>query len=116
MSTVGRIACSFALTKVLTRSRGTPAAALARYCRRKVLVAIQLVATMVTRRPRGRQSNRQKAKGFWPSAFRVEQPLSGSVREVRPRPRRCPDVLVDAAGKRCVQCAGTPHWRAEIHV
>src|SRR6476660_3287783 len=42
MSTVGRIGCSLALTNVLTRSRGTPAAAFARYCRRKVLVAIQV--------------------------------------------------------------------------
>src|SRR3954469_1358235 len=43
MSTVGRIGCIRALTKVLTRSRGTPAAAFAMYCSRKVLVDTELV-------------------------------------------------------------------------
>ena len=42
MSTVGRMACTFALMKVLTRSRGTPAAAFARYCSRKVLADTEL--------------------------------------------------------------------------
>jgi hypothetical protein len=41
MSTVGLMARIFALIKVLTRSRGTPAAARARYCRRKVDVDIR---------------------------------------------------------------------------
>src|SRR6266545_3830518 len=42
MSTVGRIGWMRALTKVLTRSRGTPAAAFAMYCSRKVLVDTEL--------------------------------------------------------------------------
>src|SRR5262249_7795059 len=39
-----------------------------------------------------------------------------SVREARSRPRRRPDVLVDAAGKRGVQCARAANWRAEVQV
>src|SRR5215203_4058644 len=42
MSTVGRIGWIRSLTKVLTRSRGTPAAAFAMYCSRKVLVDTEL--------------------------------------------------------------------------
>ena len=41
MRTVGRIGWSLELTKVLTRSRGTPVAALARYWSRKVFVAMR---------------------------------------------------------------------------
>lgn len=42
MSTVGRMGWTFALMKVLTRSRGTPAAAFAMYCSRNVLVDTEL--------------------------------------------------------------------------
>src|SRR6266540_7469527 len=52
MSTVGRMACTFALMKVLTRSRGTPAAAFPMYFSRKVLVDTELL-----------HCTRQKAEG-----------------------------------------------------
>ena len=55
MRTVGRIGWSFALTKVLTRSRGTPLAALARYCSRKVLVAMGNQLSVTRGRPEGKE-------------------------------------------------------------
>src|SRR4029079_214243 len=58
MSTVGRMGWTFALMKVLTRSRGTPAAAFAMYCSRNVLVDTDQSIV---------QAKRQKTKRFLPS-------------------------------------------------
>src|SRR4029450_11894753 len=95
MRTVGRMAWNFALTNVLTRSRGTPAAAFARYCRRKVLVAISGVSSMV-------HDQKAEGKGFAPlPSFGVERGFMRRLRlfagERRPRPARDPQVLVGSA-------------------
>src|SRR4030095_6593794 len=99
MSTVGRIGWSRALTKVLTRSRGTPAAAFAMYCSRKVLVDTEL--QHCTRRARRRTKDTKERPA--PSCLRLLRAFASFVpsppswpsllREVGPRVARDPDVL-----------------------
>src|SRR3982751_2610621 len=91
MSTVGRMAWKRALTKVLTRSRGTPAAALAMYWSRKVLVDTELV-------------------NYTPCPPKAEL-----LRECGTRVRSDVDVLVGAARQRGVDQPGAASRGAEIH-
>src|SRR6476660_5884718 len=73
MSTVGRIGCSLALTNVLTRSRGTPAAAFARYCRRKVLVAIQVAPPVYRERRLNSRMHNGNRKMLNESGYRPKE-------------------------------------------
>src|SRR4029453_4016663 len=98
MSTVGRIGWSRALTKVLTRSRGTPAAAFAMYCSRKVLVDTEL--QHCTRRARRRALRPPSRRSL--------------LREIGPRVARDPDVLVDGARDAGVDRAGPTDWRSQV--
>src|SRR5215471_2697693 len=112
MSTVGRIGWMRALTKVLTRSRGTPAAAFAMYCSRNVLVDTRL-------------GDYSKPRGQGPS-FNAELPTSNShrlgvgswawslLRERGPGVRRDPDVLVDRARDARVDRAGAAEGRSQM--
>src|SRR5436190_10576860 len=100
MRTVGRIGWMRALTKVLTRSRGTPAAAFAMYCSRNVLVDTELL-------------------DYTPCP-----PECGLLRERRPRVDRQPHVLHDDARHRRVVGAGATdrgtdvgdHWLRAVLV
>src|SRR5436190_15096391 len=90
MSTVGRMAWTFALMKVLTRSRGTPAAAFARYCSRKVLVDTELFD------------------------YNPCPPIASLLREGRSGERRDPDVLVDCARDAGVDRASAANRRPQV--
>src|SRR5689334_9291182 len=101
MSTVGRIGWMRALTKVLTRSRGTPAAAFAMYCSRNVLVdtGLPVLYTKGT-----------KDRSFVPFASFV----SFLLREGRPGVRTDIHVLVDAPGQRRIEQPRAARRRSQI--
>src|SRR4029079_3410199 len=100
MSTVGRMGWTFALMKVLTRSRGTPAAAFAMYCSRNVLVDTDQAIV---------QAKGQETKRFLPSGRR----RVFLARAFRARTRSDPHVLVDRARDAGVDRAGASDRSAE---
>src|SRR3954469_7170176 len=102
MSTVGRIGWMRALTKVFTRSRGTPAAALAMYCSRKVFVDTELhdYSICVTDKVAGTSG--------------ASHPRRALLREVRARAGPDPDVFVNRTRDAGVDRAGATDRRAEM--
>src|SRR5919107_295836 len=106
MSTVGRIGWMRALTKVFTRSRGTPAAALAMYCSRKVFVDTELDDYSIC-------LPGAVPKQRW-LAPEVPATLARLFREVRTRSGTDPDVLVDRARDARIDRAGAADRRAEM--
>src|SRR6478672_2499699 len=108
MSTVGRIGWMRALTKVLTRSRGTPAAALAMYCSRKVLVDTELSDYNASGDAVISRSGDRSPRS-------PDHPITRSIWEVRPGIGRNPDVLVDRAWDAGVDRAGAADRRAQVN-
>src|SRR4051812_28543086 len=110
MSTVGRIGWMRALTKVLTRSRGTPAAAFAMYCSRNVLVDKGLSHYKTRGREGGKTGS--TTSRLLASCLPVSRLLVG---ETGPGVARDPEVLVNRARDARVDRAGAADRRAQVH-
>ena len=116
MRTVGRIGWILELTNVFTRSRGTPVAALARYCRRKVLVAMRESSTQCNPRWGRRQNVKDRRERVCALSLLSCESLRLLAGERRARPRGRPDVLDDDAGHRRVEEAAASGRRPQMDV